>query len=91
MNKFSTNAARTLSPLLLTLFFCAGCNPNIDVDGALLPAWMVAMILGVILAVGARSVLIRAGIDRFLVARALVYVSLTITFSCLVWLIVFRY
>jgi hypothetical protein len=52
---------------------------------------MVAMILGVILAVGARSVLIRTGIDRFLVARALVYVSLTITFSCLVWLIVFRY
>ena len=91
MNKFSTNAARTLSPLLLTLFFLAGCNPNIDVDGALLPAWMVAMILGVILAVGARSVLIRTGIDRFLVARALVYVSLTITFSCLVWLIVFRY
>ena len=91
MNKFSTNAARTLSPLLLTLFFCAGCNPNIDVDGALLPAGMVAMILGVILAVGARSVLIRTGIDRFLVARALVYVSLTITFSCLVWLIVFRY
>ncbi len=91
MNKFSTNAVRTLSPLLLTLLLCAGCNPNIDVDGALLPAWMVAMILGVILAVGARSVLIRTGIDRFLVARALVYVSLTITFSCLVWLIVFRY
>ena len=49
------------------------------------------MILGVLLAVGARALLIRTGIDRFLVARALVYVSITITFSCLVWLIVFRY
>ena len=43
------------------------------------------------IAVGARALLIRTGIDRFLVARALVYVSITITFSCLVWLIVFRY
>ena len=91
MNKSPTNAVRTVSPLLLILLFCAGCNPNIDVNGALLPAWMVAMILGIILAVGARAVLIRTGIDRFLVARALVYVSITITFSCLVWLIVFRY
>ncbi|MSR34126.1 MAG: DUF1656 domain-containing protein [Phycisphaerales bacterium] len=86
-----SRAARTVAPPLLILFFCAGCNPNIDVDGALLPAWLVAMILGVILAVGARALLIRTGIDRFLVARSLVYVSLSITFSCLVWLIVFRY
>ena len=91
MNKSPTNAVRNVSTLLLVLFLCAGCNPNIDVDGALLPAWMVAMILGVLLAVGARVLLIRTGIDRFLVARALVYVSITITFSCLVWLIVFRY
>ena len=91
MNKFPTNAVRNVSTLLLVLFLCAGCNPNIDVDGALLPAWMVAMILGVLLAVGARALLIRTGIDRSLVARALVYVSITITFSCLVWLIVFRY
>ncbi|GDY04652.1 hypothetical protein LBMAG50_07930 [Phycisphaerae bacterium] len=91
MNKSPTNAAQTVAPLLLILLFCAGCNPNIDVNGALLPAWMVAMILGIILAVGARALLIRTGIDRFLVARALVYVSLAITFSCLVWLIVFRY
>ena len=91
MNKSPTNAMRNVSTLLLILFVCAGCNPNIDVDGALLPAWMIAMILGILLAVGARALLIRTGIDRFLVARALVYVSITITFSCLVWLIVFRY
>ena len=54
MNKSPTNAAQTVAPLLLILCVCAGCNPNIDVDGALLPAWMVAMILGVLLAVGAR-------------------------------------
>jgi len=104
MNKFPTNAARTLSPLLLILFFCAGCNPNIDVDGALLPAGadasatalisvMVPMMSGLTASSmsSARALLIRTGIDRFLVARALVYVSITITFSCLVWLIVFRY
>ena len=34
MNKSPTNAVRTVSPLLLILLFCAGCNPNIDVDGA---------------------------------------------------------
>jgi hypothetical protein len=40
--------------------------------------------------VGARSLLIRWGVDRHLVARPWVYVSLTITFSGLLWLLFFR-
>ncbi len=91
MKKYPTSARWIVAPPLLSFFFCAGCNPNIDVDGALLPAWMVTIILGIILACGVRALLIRTGIDRFLVARPLVYVSITITLSCLVWLIVFRY
>jgi len=69
----------------------AGCNPNLAVDGALFPAWLVAMVVGVLGAIGCRAVLIRTGIDRHLVARPLVYVSLTVLCACTAWLAVFRY
>ena len=79
---------RLVAPALLLA--CAGCNPNIDVDGALIPAWLTALVAGAMVTVGARSVLIRAGVDRHLVARPLVYVSLMITFSGVLWLAFFR-
>ncbi|MFM1830512.1 MAG: YtcA family [Planctomycetota bacterium] len=69
----------------------AGCNPNLDVDGALVPAWLVAMVVGVLGTAACRAVLIRTGIDRHLVARPLVYVSWTVLCACLAWLAVFRY
>ncbi len=69
----------------------AGCNPNLDVDGALVPAWITAAVLGVAATLGARLALVRSGIDRHLIARPAVYLSLTVTFTCLVWIAVFRY
>ncbi len=67
------------------------CNPNLDVDGALVPAWITAAVIGIVAMLGARTALIRTGIDRHLVARPAVYLSLAITFTCLVWIAVFRY
>jgi hypothetical protein len=69
----------------------AGCNPNLDVDGALVPAWITAGVLGILATLGARSLLVRTGIDRHLVARPGVYLSLAVTLTCLVWMAVFRY
>jgi hypothetical protein len=69
----------------------AGCNPNLDVDGALVPAWITAGVLGVVATLAARFVLVRSGLDRHLIARPAVYLSLAITFTCVVWIAVFRY
>ncbi len=75
-----------LGPLCL-----AGCNPNLDVDGALVPAWVIAGAAGIAGTVAARAGLVRLGLDRHLVARPAVYLSLGVTFTCLVWIVVFRY
>lgn len=69
----------------------AGCNPNLDIDGALLPAWIIAGIIGIVTTVGARSLLVRTGVDRHLVARPLVYLALSISFTCITWIVAFRY
>ncbi len=70
---------------------CVGCNPNLDVDGALIPAWLIAALLGLVMAIVARVALVRLGLDRHLLVRPLVYVSLTILFACAAWLMFFRY
>ena len=93
-NKLETNALRTARNaafVCMCAISCVGCNPNLDVDGALIPAWLIAVILGLLLTIGARALLVRLGIDRHLIARPLVYVSLTVLFGCLVWLTFFRY
>jgi hypothetical protein len=88
-------ASNRLSPtgaMLLCLLPClAGCNPNLDVDGALIPAWVIAGVLGIAATIGSHAALVRLGIDRHLVARPAVYLSLGITFICVVWIAVFRY
>ena len=90
MKRSTTSGLRNIVATALVAVTCAGCNPNIDVDGALIPAWLTALVAGVASAVGARALLIRWGVDRHLVARPLVYISLTITFSGLLWLAFFR-
>lgn len=69
----------------------AGCNPNLDIDGALVPAWITAGVFGVAATVGARALLVRTGVDRHLVARPAVYLSLAVVFTCSVWIVVFRH
>lgn len=69
---------------------CAGCNPNMDIDGALLPGWLMVAVLGVLCTMAVRTLLLRIDLDRFLVVKPLVYLSLTVTFGCGIWLVVFR-
>lgn len=70
---------------------CAGCNPSLDIDGALLPAWIIAGGIGIALTVAARALFARTGVDRHLIARPLVYLALAITFTCVTWLTLFRF
>lgn len=73
------------------LLALAGCNPNLDIDGALVPAWITAGAFGVAATVGARALLVRTGVDRHLVARPAVYLSLAVVFTCAVWIVMFRH
>lgn len=90
MRRVTNSGMRNILAIALMALSCTACNPNIDVDGALIPAWLTALVAGIAAAVGARSLLIRWGIDRHLVVRPLVYVSLSVTFSGLLWLAFFR-
>lgn len=87
LHRFALRAAAIVGCVLPL----AGCNPNLDVDGALVPAWITAGALGIVATLGARALLVRTGIDRHLIARPGVYLSLAVTFTCLVWMAVFRY
>lgn len=77
--------------LTLPLAAAAGCNPNLDVDGALVPAWLTAAVIGIVGAVMARVLFMRWGIDRHLWGRPTVYLSVAVTVSCMAWVLLFRY
>lgn len=87
----SVGASLRALPLLACTLPLAACNPSLDVDGALVPSWIVAATVGVAATVAARAILVRAGIDRHLLARPGVYLSLGVTFTCLVWIALYRY
>ena len=88
----ASNRLPLAGAILLSLLPClVGCNPNLDVDGALIPAWVIAGVLGIAGMIGSHVALVRLGVDRHLVARPAVYLSLGITFICVVWIAVFRY
>ena len=62
--------------------------PSFDILGSFFPAWLVCLVLGLVLAIGVRWALLRAGI--VLDAPILTYPSLTALFTLSLWLIFFR-
>jgi uncharacterized membrane protein YeaQ/YmgE (transglycosylase-associated protein family) len=89
MQRITATSRRAV--LTLPLAVAAGCNPNLDVDGALVPAWLTAAVIGIVGAVMARVLFMRWGIDRHLWGRPTVYLSVAVTVSCLAWVLLFRY
>jgi hypothetical protein len=75
---------------IVTLVPIAGCEPDFDVDGAFFPAWIVCMAGGAVLAIAAHGLFVRAGIDDELGPPALVYPSLYILLTLLIWIVFFR-
>lgn len=80
-------------PVSLTPFLAActlrGHAPSFVVFGSYFPAWIVCGIFGVIAAIVVRALFIRAGIDEGLQPRLLVYLSLCVLCSLLIWLTAF--
>jgi len=75
----------------LPIIFLMGCsrNPNVEIVGSYFPGWMLALALGVGLALTTHSLLRRQGMDRTIGYPAIVYPSMVVLFTCLLWLCFF--
>jgi hypothetical protein len=65
-------------------------GPQINVVGSLFPSWMLCATIGLLVTLVARRVLIHAGIDAYVSPRPLVYVSLTVLVTLVLWVAYFR-
>ena len=83
---------RTLAYAAATCLPLIGCAraPSINIIGSFLPAWMICLTAGVILAFVVRYLLVRYRIESEVGPLALIYPCVVIFFTCLLWLIFFR-
>ncbi len=65
-------------------------SPTLDVLGSYFPAWMACILLGLTLTLITRQILIGFKLNSYLRAAPLVYVSMLISWTLVVWLICYR-
>jgi hypothetical protein len=85
----ATRSFRNLS-LLLSLILLTGCSraPSFDLLGSFFPAWLVCVALGLLLTGAARQLILRTHV--VLAVPILTYPSLTLLFTFMLWLVLFR-
>lgn len=79
------------SACLLLSMFLAGCcpDPNVEIVGSYFPGWMISLSIGVGLTIGVHWLLRRDRLNYALGHPAIIYPSLMLLFTCLVWLCLF--
>jgi hypothetical protein len=65
-------------------------GPQINVVGSLFPSWMLCATIGIVAMLVARRVLVHAGIDPYVSPRPVVYLSLTVLVTLVLWVAYFR-
>lgn len=82
-------SASALLVLCLALPFLAGCDraPDYSIFGSFFPVWIFCSVAGLLLMAGARAVIVRTPIAKYLLAPALLYLSLATFFACALWLL----
>jgi YtcA-like protein len=65
-------------------------GPQINVVGSLFPSWMLCASIGIVVALIARRAFVRVGVDPYLGPRALVYPSLALLVTLVLWVAFFR-
>jgi len=65
-------------------------GPQINVVGSFFPSWMLCAGIGIVVAVLARALFQRVGVDSYLGPRALVYPSLALLVTLVLWVALFR-
>ena len=65
-------------------------GPHINVVGSFFPSWMLCAAIGIVVAALARRLFVRVGIDPYVGPRALVYPSLALLVTLVLWVTWFR-
>jgi hypothetical protein len=65
-------------------------GPQINVVGSFFPSWMLCAAIGIVVAVVARQLFVRVGVDPYLGPRALVYPCLALLVTLALWVALFR-
>ena len=65
-------------------------GPQINVVGSFFPSWMLCAAIGIVVAVVARQLFVRVGVDPYLGPRALVYPCLALLVTLVLWVAFFR-
>jgi YtcA family len=75
----------------MLLSVLCGCHraPSIGIYGSYFPGWLVCLVLGIALTVAIHLVLRRLEYEVRLDPLGLVYIALSITLTCLLWLALF--
>ena len=77
--------------MLLSQSLVSGCRraPSIGVYGSYFPGWLICLAFGIAFTAAAHLVLTRLDYEVHLRPLGLVFISLSITLTCLLWLIFF--
>jgi hypothetical protein len=65
-------------------------GPQVNIVGSFFPSWMLCAAIGIGVAVLARRLFLRVGVDPYLGPRALVYPSLALLVTLALWVALFR-
>ncbi|HSY20118.1 MAG TPA: YtcA family lipoprotein [Candidatus Acidoferrales bacterium] len=86
--------SKSIAILVFVNLLAAGCHnahaPTVDVLGSYFPAWIICIFVGLVLAIISRQVLIIFKIAPHLRPAPLVYVSLAVFYTLLVWLLFYK-
>lgn len=67
-----------------------GCDPIVEIFGSFFPAWLISLFGGVILAILTREIFARLRIEPHLGPLYLVYPSLCLLFTLVIWMVFYR-
>jgi hypothetical protein len=68
----------------------SGCDPILIIQGSFFPAWLVCMVAGVVLTTVGRQLIVKARLEPHLGPLLLIYPSLWLLTTLLVWLVFYR-
>ena len=68
----------------------SACDPVFDVEGAFIPSWMLALLVGVLLTVALRLFFLRSGLEPYLGPLPLIYTCLALLLTMTTWVLFFH-
>ena len=86
----TAGSARVLRALGIWALALSGCDPVINIAGADFPSWLVCLIAGAMATAILRPLLVKLRLEPYMGPLLLVYPSLAVLLSCVIYLIFFN-